>query len=141
MFAHAGASLGWIQTSVSVGGTVRAGYNLPEDFGLPRIAPSLPGSGYFRTQYGHGAYVYVGGEQRYVAYDVTLDEDPRLGPNYISRRDWVGDLQAGALVYWGPLRLSYTHVWRSEQFRSQQEGDGFGAVAIGVTTRFGASRR
>lgn len=140
VFGHAGFSLGTIQTNVSIGASLRVGYNRPVSFGLPRLSPSVPGSGYFTSPHNAGWYAFVGGEQRYVAYDVGLDENPTFGPSNISRRDFVGDLQAGVMAYWGPVRVSYTHIWRSEQFRSQQEGDGFGAVAIGVSTGWGAAR-
>jgi lipid A 3-O-deacylase len=133
VFGHAGFSLGSIQTHAGIGGSIRVGYQRPVDFGLSRLAPSLPGSGYFRTNHPWGVYAFVGGEQRYVAYDVTLDESPRQGANNIRRRDWVGDVQVGAAFYYGRFRASYTHIWRSEQFHTQREGDGFGAIAIGLT--------
>lgn len=137
LFGHAGFSLGTIQTNASIGASVRVGWNKPHHFGLARVQPSLPGSGYFESDHFMGWYAFIGGEQRYVAYDVTLDEDPSTGPNNIARRDLVGDLQVGIMGYVGPFRLGYTHVWRSEQFRSQQEGDGFGALALGFSTRWG----
>ncbi|MEZ5996325.1 MAG: lipid A deacylase LpxR family protein [Hyphomonadaceae bacterium] len=138
VFAHGGFSLGSIQTNASVGVSVRVGHNRPRDFGLPRLAPSLPGSGYFTAAHSWGWYAFAGAEGRYVAYDVTLDEGPSVGPKLISRRDWVGDLQAGAALYIGRVRVSYSHIWRSEQFRGQREGDGFGAVAVTLASAWGA---
>ena len=44
---HIGANLGNISTNASLGATFRLGYDLPSDYGTPRIHPSLPGSDFF----------------------------------------------------------------------------------------------
>ena len=36
----------------------------------------MPGSGYFVSEHLWGGYAFVGAAQRYVAYDITLDERP-----------------------------------------------------------------
>jgi hypothetical protein len=130
LLPHAGFTLGSVTTDAEVGATVRVGYHRPRDFGAPRIGPSLPGSGYFVSEHLWGGYAFVGAAQRYVAYDITLDERPSQGPGRVDRREFVSDAQAGFLLYAGCFRGGYTHVWRSEQFRGQQEGSGFGAVTV-----------
>jgi hypothetical protein len=130
LLPHAGFTLGSVTTDAEVGATARIGYNRPRDFGQPRIAPSLPGSAYFTSDDPWGAYAFIGAAQRYVAYDITLDERPSRGAGRVDRREFVTDAQLGFLVYAGCLRGGYTHVWRSEQFRGQREGSGFGAVSI-----------
>lgn len=132
---HAGFALGNVTTDGEAGVTLRAGFNMPHDFGLPRLAPSLPGSGYFQARDEAGIYIFAGAAERYVLYDVTLDEDPSQGVNFTKRRQWVGDLQAGVAFNLGCFRAGYTHVWRSEQFRGQNEGSGFGAVSLSWSLR------
>ena len=44
---HVGVNLGNINTDASAGATFRLGYDLPADYGPPRIRPSLPGSDFF----------------------------------------------------------------------------------------------
>lgn len=134
---HAGFALGNVTTDGEAGLTVRAGFNMPTDFGLPRLAPSLPGSSFFRAPKEAGIYVFAGAAERYVFYDVTLDEEPSHGVNYTQRRQWVGDLQAGVAFNVGCFRAGYTHVWRTEQFRGQNEGSGFGAVSLSWSLRNG----
>lgn len=137
LLPHAGFTLGSVTTDAEAGISLRLGYHRPRDFGAPRIGPSLPGSGYFTTEHLWGVYGFAGAAQRYVAYDITLDERPSRGPGRIDRREFVGDAQVGLLAYVGCLRGSYTHIWRSEQFRGQREGSGFGAVTLSYSVPAG----
>lgn len=130
---HFGASVSSITTYADAGATLRIGALRPSDYGVPRIEPSLPGSGYWRPEEGSNrAYVFAGFDVRYVTYDVTLDERPRFGPSTIDRLDWVADAQVGAAVYLGGWRLAYTHVFRTKQFRQQHDPDGFGALSVTI---------
>lgn len=130
LLPHAGFTLGSVTTDAEVGATARVGYHRPRDFGQPRIAPSLPGSAYFASDHLWGVYAFVAAAQRYVAYDITLDERPSRGVGRVDRREFVTDAQLGFLAYAGCVRGGYTHVWRTEQFRGQKEGSGFGAVTL-----------
>ncbi len=127
---HAGFSLGNLTTSADVGAGFRVGWNLPVDFGPPRVSPSLPGSAYFITSRNAGWYLFGGVDGRYVAYSLVLDEPSAFGAS-VQRRPWVGDAQLGGVAYWGDLRLAYTQVWRSREFESQRSDfSQFGAISV-----------
>jgi lipid A 3-O-deacylase len=129
---HYGASLGNLSTGLSFGVGARAGWNLPVDFGPPRVSPSLPGSGYAITDSNLGWYVFGGLEGRYVAHNLVLDERSALGAR-VSRMPFTADGQFGMATYIGDARIAYTQVWRSREFQSQiSDYSEFGAISVSL---------
>lgn len=127
---HVGAALGNVFIYGSTGLTLRLGYNLPDDYGPPRVQPSLPGSGFFTPQEGFGWYLFAGVDGRVVGRNIFLDGNTfRDGPG-VERRIFVGDLQAGVAVVWRDVRLAYTHVLRTEEFHGQGANSKFGAFSV-----------
>ncbi|HEY4251564.1 MAG TPA: lipid A deacylase LpxR family protein [Roseomonas sp.] len=129
-------SAGTITTYAAAGAMLRIGQGLEADYGPPRIRPSLSGSAFFqpRTR-DFGWYLFGGVEGRAVARDIFLDGNTWRDSRSVSHRPFVGDMQIGAAVMWNGVRISYTQVWRSEEFYGQRGGvQQFGSV--NVTFRF-----
>ena len=61
---HVGAALGNVFTHAAAGVTVRIGDDLPNDYGPPRIRPSLPGSDFFVNRDKFGWCLVAGFEGR-----------------------------------------------------------------------------
>jgi len=70
---HFGGALGNVFTYGAAGVTLRIGSGLEDDFGPPRIRPSLPGSAYFLPGKGFNWYLFAGLEGRAVLYNIFLD--------------------------------------------------------------------
>lgn len=125
-----GFSLGNLQTAASAGATFRIGARLPRDFGPSRIAPSLPGSGYFVPRAQWGWYVFGGVETRYVEYDVTIDERGANGAG-VTRTPFGGEGQMGLALHFRDVRVAYTQVIRTKEFRELSDPySEFGALSI-----------
>ena len=46
-------------------------------------------------------------------------------------KDWfVGDLSLGAAVTFSHMRLAFTHVFRTREYKTQTSSDQFGAVSL-----------
>lgn len=129
---HAGFSLGNVGTYGNGGVTLRFGNDLSNDFGPPRIRPSLPGSGYFAPRDGFVWYAFVGVDARAVGYNVLLEGDTREGRNEINIEHLVADVQAGVVVMFRSVRLGYTYVYRTEEFEGQEYSDRFGSLSLSV---------
>jgi lipid A 3-O-deacylase len=127
---HWGATLGTPFTLLNTGLTLRAGRDLPHDYGPPRIQPALPGSGLFVPRARRGWYVFAGVDARAVAYNVFLDGSTFRSSPGVDRRPFVGDAQVGAVVGLGRARLAYTHVFRTRDFYGQADREDFGAVSM-----------
>ncbi|MET0293189.1 MAG: lipid A deacylase LpxR family protein, partial [Steroidobacteraceae bacterium] len=129
---HAGASVGNIATYANAGATLRFGSHLRNDYGAPRIRPSLPGSAFFEPREGFGWYVFAGVDGRATAYNIFLDGNTSRESLSVERKPYTVDVQAGAALIINRVRLTYTYVLRSEEFETQTEADKFGSVSISV---------
>jgi lipid A 3-O-deacylase len=127
---HYGVALGNLNTSINTGFGVRIGQRLPEDFGPPRISPSLPGSGYFKPIAQSGWYVFGGLETRYVYRNLVVDARSATGAG-VTRTPWVVDGQYGIAYYRSNFRIAYTQVTRSREFKEQDTKlSSFGALSL-----------
>jgi len=127
---HAGANVGNALTYANGGLMLRLGYNIPKDYGPPRIQPSLPGSGYFEPIGQFGFYVFAGVDGRAVGRNIFLDGNLLADSRNVEKRPLVGDVQLGVAVVWLGVRMAYTHVRRSQEFDGQEQPDRFGALSI-----------
>lgn len=129
---HAGASLGNVATYFNAGAMVRVGKDLRNDFGPPRIHPSLPGSAFFLPRSKWSWYLFGGVDGRAVAYNIFLDGNTDGDSLDVEKKNFVYDIQAGAAITIGRLYMAYTHVYRSREFDGQDRADRFGAISLSV---------
>lgn len=127
---HVGANLGNINTSAAVGSTFRIGYDLPADYGPPRIRPSLPGSDFFIPSKDLSYYLFTTVEGRAVARDIFLDGNTFEDSPSVDKKNLVGSLQVGAAVTWGDTRISYTQVFMTKQYKTESQPTQFGSLAV-----------
>lgn len=127
-----GVTVGTLRTEAHAGVSVRVGYGLEEDYGAPRVRPSLSGAGYFRPQGGFSWYVFGGVQLRAVARNIFLDGNTFRDSASVDKHTFVADAQLGAALQMGDWRLIYTYVTRSEEFKTQGERQDFGALSLSV---------
>lgn len=129
---HVGGALGNVFTYANAGMTMRYGRQLPDDYGPPRIQPGLPGSADFSPVADFGWYLFAGIDGRAVARNIFLDGNTFLDSRSVDKETLVGDLQFGIVLDWPVIRLSYTHVFRTSEFTTQESHDNFGAISVSV---------
>ncbi|HWD26436.1 MAG TPA: lipid A deacylase LpxR family protein [Rhizomicrobium sp.] len=127
---HAGVAVGNAYDYLNAGAMARVGINLPDDFGPPRLEPSLPGSSFFEPNGAISAYLFAGVDGRVVGRNIFLDGNSFEASPSVEKRLLVGDLQLGAAMQIGGARLSFTHVFRSKEFATQASADQFGSVDL-----------
>ncbi|MGP1252929.1 MAG: lipid A deacylase LpxR family protein [Kiloniellales bacterium] len=133
MLPHVGGSLGNVMTHAGLGATFRIGAGLPsQDFGPPRIRPSVPGSDFFTREKKIGWYLFGGGEGRAVMRNIFLDGNTFRDSHSVDKNNFVFDLQGGAAVSYDRARLVFTTVLRSPEQEGDEELDLFGALTLGV---------
>lgn len=130
MTPHVGVNLGNVNTDASVGTMFRLGFDLPSDYGPPRIRPSLPGSDFFIPTSTLGGYLFAGVEGRAVARNIFLDGNTFRDSPSVDKKIFVGSLQAGAALTFESMRLSYTHVFQTREFDGQAKPQQFGAITL-----------
>ncbi len=134
---HAGIALGNVRTYANLGGELRAGLNLPDDFGTASIGPaattSTPVDGRqaaARSRYDLGLYVFARADGRVVAHDIFLDGNTFGNSASVDRKWFVADLSVGAAVNVKNTKLAYALVYRTKEFYGQKEGQLFGTVSM-----------
>lgn len=129
---HVGGAVGNVYDYVNAGGMARIGFDLPDDYGPVRIEPSLPGSNYFEPSGAFGWYLFAGLDARAVARNIFLDGNTWEQSRHVDKLPFVGDGQLGAALTFKSFRLTYTHVFRTKEFRTQPHSDQFGAINLSV---------
>ena len=140
---EAGITVGNILTYAEAGLTLRIGRNLGADYGPARIRPGLSGNGWFDADRLDGAFgwqVFVGAQGRAVGRNIFLDDTtgildaPRTSPAVaVKRRNVVGDLSAGASLFWSDaVRLDAFVTQRSPEFETQRKPDRYGGLTLSV---------
>lgn len=127
----AGASLGTLRTEARVGLAARVGQRIDSDYGPPRVRPSLASVEHFRG--GSLSWnVFAGVQGRAVGRDLFLDGNTFEDSASVERNPFVLDMQTGFSISAGSLRLSYTYVWRTEEFETQPTRQDFGALSLSM---------
>lgn len=127
---HIGGAAGTVYDYVNAGAMVRLGFNLPDDFGPLRMEPTLPGSSYFEPEAGFSAYVFAGVDGRAIARNIFLDGNTWRDSPSVDKDWFVGDLSLGAAITFSHVRLAFTHVFRTREYKTQTSSDQFGAVSV-----------
>lgn len=127
---HFGGAIGNIDTHAGIGGTIRFGQDLPSDYGPPLINPSVPGTGYFEPEKDFGWYLFAGTEGRAVGRNIFLDGNTFRDSPSVDKEWFVADFQAGAAITFDNTRIAYTHVFRTEEFKTQRRPDIYGSLSV-----------
>jgi hypothetical protein len=131
---HIGAAAGNVYDYVNAGAMARVGVNLPDDFGPQRLEPALPGSNFFEATGGFSAYVFAGLDARAIARNLFLDGNTFEDSRHVEKEPFVGDLSLGAAVAIDGMRLSFTHVFRTREYKTQLQSDQFGSINLTFQT-------
>ena len=112
-------ALGNLTTHVGVGGALRVGLGVPDEYSASSPAPLR-------------CYLTASARVRAVGYDLLLDGNLfRSGGPSVRKQPLVAELSLGLTVAISDrLAVSYTHTYRSPQFVGQRRGDQFGAIAL-----------
>ncbi|MGB0682037.1 MAG: lipid A deacylase LpxR family protein [Magnetovibrionaceae bacterium] len=127
---HWGMSLGNVFTHGAAGATLRFGNDLPDDYGPPRIRPSLPGSSYFSADDNFGWYLFAGVEGRLVGRNIFLDGNTFRDSHSVDKEYLVGDLQGGLALRIKNTRIAFTWIWRTREYDGQTDPDAFGSISL-----------
>lgn len=135
-----GATAGNVLTQASLGFETRLGLNLPWDFGTSLItpgggvsAPADPGDPRLRRDTSFGLHLFAGAEGRAVARNIFLDGNTWEHSPSVTKKNFVADLSAGIGLVLGATKLTYTHVYRTEEYDGQKGPQMFGSVSLAVT--------
>jgi lipid A 3-O-deacylase len=127
---YLGGSLGNVYTYASTGFSFRISSEGSATSDTPiRVRPALPGTGEFEVN-GWGWSLFGGLEGRAVARNIFLDGNTFESSHSVTKYPFVGDANIGIAFEVSKVRLSYTLVSRSKEFKTQKSTDLFGAMSF-----------
>lgn len=138
--AHGGGAVGNVFTYLNAGAELRAGWNLPADFGTSLIGPGGNTSAPTATddpRLGNpspfGLHGFIAASGRCVLRDIFLDGNTFADSHRVDKNALVGDLLVGASITFWRAKLSYAQVLRSKEFEAQRRAHKFGSLSLSVT--------
>ena len=140
LISHAGGALGNIFTYANIGFELRAGWNLPKDFGTSPIRPGGDTNAPVHqrdprragdTRFGFHVFAYVDG--RGVLRDIFLDGNTFANSHRVNKRRYVADFAAGAALTYEKFKLSFAKVIRTREFDNQPANHRFGSITLSYT--------
>ncbi len=137
---HRGGAVGNVFTYVNAGAELRAGWNLPADFGTSVIspggdtnAPTALGDPRLGNTSPFGIHGFAAVTGRFVLHDIFLDGNTFADSHDVDRHWLVGDFLFGASVTFWRAKLSYAQVFRSKEFEGQRRVHNFGSLSLSIT--------
>ncbi len=137
---HAGAALGSVYTYANLGFEVRAGWNLPQDFGTSTIRPGgdtndpvTKSDPRRATDTSFGFHLFTFADGRAVARDIFLDGNTFSDSHSVDKENFVGDFAIGAALIYRRFKLSFAKVFRSREFVGQPSNHRFGSITLSYT--------
>jgi len=117
---EAGCNLGNVRTDFHAGGTLRLGYDIPNEFG---VNDSRPGANW-------GMYAFGGLYGEAVLLDIFLDGNNfRRSPN-VDKEPFIFEGRFGVAVTSRHFEISVAHIQRSIEFAAQKQRDGFTSLTL-----------
>lgn len=137
MLPYAGLTLGNVNTHASLGTELRFGYNLPDDFGTGFISetattPSAVENPALAKNWRHrfGMHLFARAEGRAIARNIFLDGNTFRDSHSVDKYPFVADLAAGLAMNWRNTKISYAFIYRTREYRGQQDPQMFGSVTL-----------
>lgn len=130
---YTGVTVGNVYTYGNAGLTMRLGPGSERWQDAPmRVRPAMPGTGFFEIPEDKWSWYLFGGiEGRAVARNIFLDGNTFSDSHSVDKKWLVGDANAGLALTYGRYRVSFTGIYRTEEFETQKRPETFGAVNVG----------
>jgi len=127
-----GSSLSNVITSASLGMLVRIGWNMPKDFGTFLIEPGGDSNVVFDTigRRKFGFYVFISAEGHAVFRNIFLDGNTFQDSHRVEKEPNTADFIIGAALTLGRIKISYAHVYRTKQHKTQKREQVYGSVNL-----------
>ncbi len=130
LVAHAGASIGNVNTHMQTGLLYRIGYNIPDDMGAAFITAdemaqtgtgdnSLIGPA--PTSDRMTVYFFMGADTRLVARDIFLDGNTFSSSHSVEKENSIWGLKYGIVIGRKNFEVGFANVITSDRFNGQRE--------------------
>jgi lipid A 3-O-deacylase len=138
---HLGVAVGNAITGVNLGGQLRLGWNLPNDYGTYLIRPGSDSSApvddtdprFFRPFHRFGVHLFLAADGNFVARNILLDGNTFRDSHSVDKEPFVANFIGGIGMIIHRFKITYSYIHRTREFESQKEDQDFGAFAVSFT--------
>jgi lipid A 3-O-deacylase len=134
---HLGGHVGNVAVYANTGAEFRFGWVVPRDFGSCPIRPGCdPADAGDHDFDGDGraspyaVYLFTSFDGRLVLHNIFLDGNTFSESHHVDKEPLVADLMAGLVFRYKRFKVSYAYVYRTREFKQQDEPQVFGAINI-----------
>lgn len=138
---HAGIALGNGWTGMNMGGQVRLGWHIPNDFGTFLIRPGSDSSApldnqdprFFKPLHRLGVHFFFAVDGNYVVRNILLDGNTFRDSHSVDKKPFVADFTGGIGIIIHRFKITYSYAYKTKEFETQREGQEFGAISLSFT--------
>jgi hypothetical protein len=120
LLPEAGVNLGNVRTDVHLGTGFRAGYNIPNEFGVNKTEPGKD----------FGIYLVGAVQGRAVLLDIFLDGNNFRESHNVNKKPLVGEGRIGIAASSRHVEVAVMHVQRTREFNAQDSADAFTSLSL-----------
>jgi hypothetical protein len=139
LIPHLGFSAGNVSIYLNAGAELRFGLNLPANFGSCPIRGGCATNSAFITDDSRspkgfrGWHLFAAFDGRTVFHDIFLDGNTFQESHSVDRELWIADLSFGVVFEYSQTLLTYSYIYRTKQFASQNNEQIFGSISVSWT--------
>ena len=138
---HMGIAAGNAYSGINLGGEVRFGWNLPNDFGTYLIRPGSDSNApldssdprLFRLLDRFGIHLFFAVDGSAVARNIFLDGNTFRDSHSVGKKPFVADIIGGIGVIVHRFKITHSYVHRTKEFDTQRDEQHFGAISVSFT--------
>jgi hypothetical protein len=138
---HLGIAAGNVYTAINLGGQVRFGWNIPNDFGTYIIRPGSDSSAplddtdprFFHPFHRFGVHFFLAVDGNAVARNILLDGNTFRDSHSVHKKPFVADFVGGIGMIIQRFKITYSQVYRTKEFETQKDEQRFGAISLSYT--------
>jgi lipid A 3-O-deacylase len=138
---HIGFAVGNAYTGINLGGQVRFGWNIPNDFGTYLIRPGSDSNApvddadprFLRPFRRFGIHLFFAVDGNAVARNIFLDGNTFRDSHSVRKKPFVADLIGGIGMIIHRFKITYSYVHRTKEFDTQRDEQNFGAISVSFT--------
>ncbi len=128
---YAGGGLGNVLVAGHIGGLLRLGVNLRDDFG-PGRPSSADGQNFVSldARPTNSYYIFGGAKGNFVLHDIYLDGNTFAKQTPVDKNNVTSELEYGAGVDVGTWKLRWMQIVKSVEFAGQKNPNSFASVSL-----------
>lgn len=138
---HTGLAIGNAFTGANIGGQVRLGWNVPNDFGTYLIRPGSDSSAplddtdprFLPPLQRLGMHIFLAADGKVVARNILLDGNTFRNSHSVDKEPLVAEFTGGMGMIIRKVKITCSYVHQTREFETQKNAQHFGAISLSFT--------